>query len=82
MKTKQIEQGKTYEVKSGKEARRVIQIGKDLSRPRWNSKPKAEPKPGATPIVRFEIIRGPHAGCIDSLYLFQFACWAHKEVAV
>jgi len=81
MKARAIKLGSLYEVKSGKETRKVLALSKDLPIPVWDGKAECEPKPGATPVVQFEIVKGKKSGTIGSLYLFQFANWAHKEVA-
>lgn len=77
MKTKDIEQGKTYRNKgAGRANRTVVKIilhPDDDQLPKWWSE---SPRPKSEPVVVFT----DKHGRVDSLYLRSFASWAGGEV--
>ena len=77
MKTKDIEQGKTYRNKgAGRTTRTVVKIilhPDDDQLPKWWS---SDPRPESEPVVVFKDAKGG----VNSLYLRGFASWAGGEV--
>lgn len=80
MKTGDIQAGRVYCTKTGNAARKVLRIGGQadgLPRPRWFGDDSTEPGADAA-IVEYLQTRGPHAGEAATIYLSQFAAWAHR----